>query len=414
MIRALLILVMAFACTPGWGQNRVGPDDMRLELVLEDRSHPPFAEEMILLRITGAYRLPITLESLIQPDLDGFNWMQLGEDIWFRERDGGLDTLKFERRMALFPHQPGTFTIGPFTHKLSLLSRSGQRFDHRLVSDTVSLTVGTPPEHDGWWFPTRKLEVSDRWSNAPEALVEGGSALRVVALTVEGTEPARIPPMPDLTAAGAFVFPHPEQRIVELGPRGPVTRVFWRWTIRPARASAGYLNPIEIPYFDTETQESKSITLAAQRVAYAGVDGAGPTAFGAALPASPAADDVQPDAPTAWRMPSLPLSAIVLAGLLLGLAPLGVLLRRGHWSWPPAIRRLLTRNPDQTALRRAAKQNDPMAVWHHANRLIARTGGPAPASLSQLGAALFSPSPPDMPDLREITKTCNRMFHPDG
>jgi hypothetical protein len=409
MIRALMILAGALVCTPGLAQTSVAAEDMRLELVLEERAHPPFAEEMILLKIIGAYRLPITLEKLIQPDLEGFNWMQLGEDIWYRERENGLDTLKFERRMALFPHEAGTFTIGPFAHELSLLSRSGQRFDHRLVSDTVSLTVRAPPDRAAWWFPTRKLEIEDRWSNAPEGLAEGSSALRIVTLTVEGTEPARIPPMPDLTAAGAFVFPQPEQRIVSLGPGGPITRVFWRWTVRPAQTTAGYLNPIDVSYFDTQTQEAKTITLSAQRVAYAGVDGAGPAAFGTAL-STPTPSDQNPGEQLKWQIPAIPLPIMLLGGTITGFLLSIPLMRRGQWRLPGW---LTDRDPDHTALHRAARHDDAMAVWHHANRLLNRNGQQKPPLLLELGAALFGSSSKPRPDLRAVARACGSASYPN-
>ena len=394
-----LVLILVAPAPSALAEDGIADEDARLELHLEDRRHPPHPGEMILISIRGTFRVPVVREKLREPPLYGFDWMQLGRDHWYKELEDGFEVVKFERRMALFPQAPGKLEIPAFTHELELLSRSGKTVKISEQSNTLPLTAVPAPETSQWWFPVRKINVTDRWSNAPEGLAPASAALRIVTLILEGTTPQSVPPMPELTGAGAYIFPHPEHRTVTLGPNGPVTHVFWRWTVRPKEDTAGYLDPVEIVYFDTRDRAEKHIRLSAQRIAYAGgaqtVRAAGGsagrpvagTSSGGALLRLPG-----------WSVPAM-LALGLLAGLWVGLSgPAGGRLRFPGWLRP---------SPEQIRLRRAVRSGDAHAVRRYAHMLIRRHGAPPPAALRQLDHALFG-SGTNMPDLRKVARAASR------
>ena len=376
-----LVLLLALWPLAAAAQQGIEPDDIRIELELEQRAHPPHPGEMILLSIHGTYKIPVVREKLVQPPLDGFDWMQLGEDRWYKAREDGFEVLKLERRMALFPQAPGRIEVPAFTHALEMLARNGRTVPVEVVSDSVTLEVAPDAQVDGWWFPVRQIEISDSWSNQPEALDPGGAALRIITLTVEGTAPQRIPPMPEMTGAGAHIFPHPEHRVVALGPNGPVSRVFWRWTVRPMEGSAGYLNPMVLGYFNTETRETVEITLAAQRVAHKD----GPQEVVAQR--TPAQESVAGG--PGWRgvaLPDLPGWVVPLAGVLGALIGLGLALRSaGGWQRPGWMRS----SPLWRRLKSAARQGDAARVRSLAHTVLAAQGREAPTALKTLDRALY-------------------------
>ena len=386
-----LCILLALAPMTVFAQQEIEPDDIRLELILEERAHSPYVGEMVLLMIRGTYKVAVVREKLAQSPMPGIDWMQLGEDRWYKAREDGFEVLKFERRMALFPQEAGRIAIPRFKHELEVLNPRGQTIATTEISNDLTLEAQPLPEVEGWWFPVRGLEISDRWSNQPEALNAGAAALRIVALTVEGTAPQRIPPMPELTGAGAFIFPHPEQKIVALGPDGPMTRVFWRWTVRPQEGTAGYTNPVPITYFDAEARELKTITLSAQRVAYA---------EGAQQVMAKDTDQTSVGSvPESGNGVEIPRWAVPLAfggGLALGLVWILRQLRGSGLSWSV----LSTRNHAGSGLRKAVRANDPPGVWRHARALL--RGRPGPESLGKLDKALFGNGP--MPDLREVAR----------
>ena len=264
----LMILLLLLLPLAGGAQTIVDPDDLRLSISLEEAVDAPYEQEMVLLTIHGVYRRHITRENLSHPALPGLNWMQLGSDHWYDSRVNGVLVKNMVRRMALFPEQAGEITIPPFTHRLTLLDDDNKWFEHDIQSNSLRLTVRPAPAVDGWWFPVRNLQVSDQWSNAPDQLGAGDGVLRVVRLTAVGAAPDLLPPMPDLQSPSAHIFAHPEKRLVELSPQGPVSIAFWRWTIKPKSPPSSILEPITFPYFDTTERVSKIVKIAAQRVAF--------------------------------------------------------------------------------------------------------------------------------------------------
>ncbi|MEO1138379.1 MAG: hypothetical protein AAFW87_02885 [Pseudomonadota bacterium] len=270
MVRVLacLFVILVFGAPVVAQTRHVDPDDLKLELLVEELPATPFRQEMILLTIHGVYKRHITRETLIQPDFAGFSWMQLGQDYWYESMISGLPVKNMRRRVAIFADEVGTLEIGSFQHKLTLLDEQNKWFDHTIKSDPVSIKVMQEPSRDEWWFPVRGLKVSDDWSNAPDQLKEGEGVLRVVRVSALGASPDMLPPMPELRSPSALIFAHPEKRLVDLTPNGPQAIAFWRWTVTPTNGHAAILEPIEFTYFDTLTREDRTVEISAQRVAF--------------------------------------------------------------------------------------------------------------------------------------------------
>ncbi len=352
----------------------VNPADAQLTVTIENAGVPPFQGEMVLVTIHGVYRRHITREKLIQPGLDGFNWMQLGQDHWYETQVRGKKVKNFKRRMALFPEQAGRLTIGPFVHHLTLTDEGDDWFDHDIQSEPLVIKVDPAPPVEGWWFPVRRLEISDQWSNAPDQLQEGEGVLRVIRVTAVGASPEMIPPMPELTSPSAMIFPHPEQRLVELSSQGPVSVAFWRWTIRPGASRSAILEPLTFDYFDTTTRQALSATITAQRVAMDETN----------LP-----DPVPPPVPARQR--PLLLAAVGLIALAGALA----FLTLGRRSYGFArLRAIPAFNPHYRRLRRAARSGD-LAGTRRSAVAILNAEGPCPEAtnlLHQFDNAVFGPA----------------------
>lgn len=266
-----LVLLLLFPAIAHAQSLEVDPGDLTLSIEIEETGHQPMVGEQVILTIRGAYRRHITRETLVQPDLAGFNWSQLGPDNWTDERIRGQKVKIFTRRMALYPAEHGQLEIGAFSHDLTLTDEGDDWFDHTITSEPLTIEVAPAPPGDGWWFPVRRLEISDQWSNAPDQLKPGEGVLRVIRLEAHGATPEMIPPMPELSSPSAMIFPHPPKRLVELTPEGPVTYAFWRWTIRPGNDVSTVVEPITLRYFDTTVRESREVRISPQRVAYGSV-----------------------------------------------------------------------------------------------------------------------------------------------
>jgi hypothetical protein len=336
------------------------PSDLSIEVSVEDGTEARFTHEMILLTIRGVYRRHITREQLIQPDFDGFSWAQLGPDNWSEERINGRKFKVLTRRMAIYPVRPGALTIGRFTHQLTLTDESDDWFEHEIQSEPLTIDVTEAPATTDWWFPVRNLKISDQWSNAPDQLSPGEGVLRVIRLEALGATPEMIPPMPDLQSPSAMIFAHPEKRLVELTPEGPVTYAFWRWTIRPTNDVSGIVEPLQFSYFDTVAREERAVTISAQRIAYGSVSGKAKSAVSQLAPL-----------PSVARLPSWP--AAVLA-VVVFVAVVGLGLSGRRLTGLGALQRFGMFDPLARRLRRFARKGQAAGLRQAATAMARRDG----------------------------------------
>ncbi|MEO3416457.1 hypothetical protein AAFO92_17540 [Roseovarius sp. CAU 1744] len=382
-MKALVFILLMLAGAALAQTREVNPEDLSLTVTIEQGNTTPYRQEMVLLTIHGVYRRHITLEDLEQPDLSGFNWMQLGQDHWYESRLNGKTVKNFKRRMALYPDQSGTLTIGPFVHHLTLTDEGDDWFAHDVRSAPITLQVAPEPAGSDWWFPVRRLGIDDQWSNAPDQLGDGEGVLRVIRVTAVGVAPEMIPPMPELKSPSAMIFAHPEKRLVELSPQGPVSVAFWRWTVRPTNGASAILEPLTFDYFDTQTRKSHQVTISAQRIAMKEIPAAAP--------------GLQP--PQETRLRPAMLAGAGLAALLAGLAAMLSGRRLGGVSH-------VFFDPSRRALRRAARAGELPALRRAAAQLMRQEGvdGTRAELLQELDNAIFGRVPARNFDPRQFAR----------
>lgn len=386
-MRWLIIGTLVFWPALGWAQSQnVLPQELGLRVEVEQTDHTPLAREMVLITIKGVYRRHITRETLTQPDFEGFNWTQLGNDTWREERVNGEKVKTFTRRMAIYPDHAGTLTIGAFTHNLTLTDDGDDWFDHQIMSAPVTIEVAPAPTEPDWWFPVKTLRVSDQWSNAPDQLTLGEGVLRVVRIEALGVTAEMIPPMPVLHSPSAMIFAHPEKRFVELSPEGPQAYAFWRWTIRPSNDTSTIVEPLEFEYFDTLTREARSVTISAQRVAY-----------GSVVPDRASVDKAQEAFPAPVRLPGWRFAVLAVIVCFGGIAAT-VFTRR--ITGIRALHRFALFDPLARQMRRAARRQELVPLRRAARAMLIRDGASEARHtlLDHLDRAVFDPTgtPPSL------------------
>ncbi|MDK8874586.1 hypothetical protein [Paracoccus sp. SSJ] len=379
VIRALLLLLLA--ALP------VRADSLRL--VVPDMR--PVVGEMIPVTIRGEYTGPITLEKMTFPDSPAYDWMQTARDRWADERVDGKLYRVFERRIAVFPRQPGTLTIGPVTHRLTK-AEGPARPVVEVVAQPVTRAVTAYPG-SGRSLASGRVTVRDEFSTDPSRLGPSESFTRRITLTAEGSMAHFLPPRPLIREPWLISFAAPEIRETRLTPQGPVAVAVWEWSLRPHTGEVGSLTPIQFPWFNTQVREMRgAVTLPVE----IGIAGFGNNIGGTA---------------NSLRRMVLQAAACALAGLVLGLG--AALAGR-----TPAPRHLIGRlrrllpNPKARALRDAAKAGDLMALRAAAEAFVmaeARLGRRTdPAPLRALDEALFRAGPAGEFDRRDFLRRMMR------
>ncbi|SNR75899.1 BatD family protein [Puniceibacterium sediminis] len=267
MVRILLILFLA-ATAASAQETDLPTERARLDLVLDDPGAQPMVGRMVLATIRGVYAVNITLEELKLRRMTGVDWVRLGQDNWSQQRIDGRSLRVFERRIALYPKASGSLTILPIAHDLEYLE-AGQRRRAIVRSEPVTIEVRAAPVAKGdTWLPARAVELSDSFSADAAQLVDGESVERRVILRVFGATPEMLPPQPAMRAPWLITFSPPEERSQQLTPEGPVTTVIWRWTLRPTTGELGVLPAVTIPWYDTDRDQSQTVTIPAAPIGY--------------------------------------------------------------------------------------------------------------------------------------------------
>lgn len=321
-----------------------------LRLVIDGRK--PVVGEMIPLVIRGEYTSLITLEKLVFPDSPDYDWIQIARDAWRDEPIGGRTVRVFERRISLFPRRAGPLTIGPVTHRLTVIGRSQPRESLEVTAEPVTIDV-LPFPAESPPLASRGLTVEDKLSAEPGALRDGETLLRRVTIRAPGTLPHLLPPRPAMREPWLITFAAPEERRIDLTPDGPVTTVVWEWNLRPKTGEPGVLPGLDIPWFDTAARRMETAAIASIPFGYASF---GDNQGGA-----------DRTAPRALAFGFAALGSGFAAGLLLASAGLST---RRRADVLRILRRLSPFDPTRRALKRAGRGDDLTAVRRSAERYL--------------------------------------------
>ncbi|WP_238230676.1 hypothetical protein [Methylobacterium thuringiense] len=371
--------------------HAIEPGDLTLTVTPELAGNaPPYAREMVLLKLRGVYRTQILLEEVRQPALTNFSWTQLGRDTWGRTRmpDGQM-ALLFERTIAIFPQHTGTFAIEPFTHKLTI-NDNGERRTIDVRSEAIPFPVATwtgesggPDAPEPWWLPARDVAITDSWDPDPETVNQGDTTRRIVTLEAQGMLAEGLPPRPVMRTRGIVTFAGPVKRETIITPTGPVARATYQWDLKKGVAEVIALDGIEIPWFDTVSRTMRVAEIPARQI------GGGSPDRG---------EDVGQRASASWAA----VGAAALAAFGLGLALIGLGTGR---------RVLRLGRAERSALRRAAASGDAVAFRAALGRGLQaepelaevwRTDPAAMVAMSALDSSVYGAGGATAPDLAPL------------
>ncbi|WP_417689157.1 hypothetical protein [Roseibium sp.] len=314
----------------------------------------PVVGEMVAVTIRGEYTRRIALENMIFPDSKDYDWMQLARDSWRDERVDGRMVKVLERRIALFPRREGPVTIGPVTHRLTLVSASGGREVLDVQADPVTIQAAPFPAITAP-LAARVLTVEDHLSASPGNLRDGETLVRTVTLRADDTLAHLLPARPAIRQPWLITFTAPEVRETKPTPSGPETTVIWEWHLRPKTGEPGVLPPITIPWFDTVSREMRTAEIPAIPFGYA----------------SFSANRSGVDGPPMSLVHGL--IAAFAAGLLTGLLVVfSALTRRKGRDIIQVVKRLSPFDPTRRALRRSVRQTDLFVLRSAAQDYLSR------------------------------------------
>ncbi|MGB1141493.1 MAG: BatD family protein, partial [Halioglobus sp.] len=175
-----------------------------------------------------------------------------------------------EVRYALFPEQSGTLEIPGqvFTARLpgtrrSLFDVGGSGRLIRRNSEPLSIEVLPIPDAFAGdaWLPARQVTIEEQWSTSPDELRVGESVTRTLRIQGEGVQGAQLPPVLFTPVEGLKFYPDQPQISEQEMSTGLIGLRIDSAAIVPTREGEWTLPEIRIPWWDTQAQQVRYVTV---------------------------------------------------------------------------------------------------------------------------------------------------------
>ena len=202
---------------------------------------------------------------------------QLGEPRTYEKSIGGVLHGVIELQYAIYPQRSGELVIPGQTFSATLVDRSrnneflpfGPRAGKvsRVKSPDIPLQVKPKPANyppDAPWLPARALGLAETWNPQPEQSQVGDSLTRRLTLKVDGLSSAQLPPLPATRVDGLRRYPDQPQMSDQKSENGIIGTREEREALVPNRSGSFELPPLEILWWNTQTDTLERTTLSAR------------------------------------------------------------------------------------------------------------------------------------------------------
>jgi hypothetical protein len=358
-------------------------DDLNNEedIFIEVEATPenPYIQAQVLYTVRIYTRVDIARATIDEPEQADAIIEKLGDDKNFQTQVKGVDYMVTERRYAIFPQKSGRITIGPLVMTAEVIAdsprssfngffRSNVTRTKRVSSKTVSLTVkAAPASFTGkQWLAAEQLELKEEWSGDLQNINIGEPVTRTLTVQAKGSTAGQLPELHKASLEES-VKSYPDQPVLEeqKNAEGLVARRQEKIALIPSKAGSFKLPAIEIPWFNTRTQQIEVAKIPETTIEVAASGAPAPAENAKLLPASPESKQQSwvIDSPsTAQRNIWIWISAGLAAGWLATLV--FFLRRRSPRREPDGEEHHAAKmaNEFRRELKKACAENDPAAA----------------------------------------------------
>jgi hypothetical protein len=358
---------------------------------------------------------------------------QIGTDQYASTVRGGRSYQVITRRYVLFPLRSGAVHLaGPVldgqvavTQRTSPWSGSFGGFFGQLVQSTRPIEVRGDPivlsvrprpagQSSGYWLPARQITLSAQWSPATLRAQAGNPLTVTLHLRATGLTAGQLPNLAQLITPPAGLSAYPDQPKLRNTMQGNdmVGERNQTFAFIANRAGHYTLAPITVHWWDTRTNQARTVSIPGRTLTIRAPPGAAATAPGARSGRPHRAPNARHAPPQTGTDAALRRWQWVSAGLaVLWLATLGAWLGT---SWPRRPRRAaappgerpvpLDPGRERTAFRAACARNDPRAARRH---LLLWASAAWNVPQTRLGTIARASNRPELTEpLRELERAC--------
>ncbi|MEN8217153.1 MAG: BatD family protein [Pseudomonadota bacterium] len=253
-----------------------------LFLEVEATPETPYVQSQVLYKIRLFYALNIQSASLSEPSFSGGEVLvkKLGKDQSYQTQRDGKPFSVFERKYALFPQQSGPITIEAINFQAQVRENRAPRFNNffnqpsthikRLRSNAIKLEVKPIPStfKGKNWLPANALTLKDNFSDNLPEFKEGEPVTRTLTLSADGLTVGQLPEFIKFRKNTENIKQYTDQPKLDeqITYQGIKSARQEKIAIIPSKAGEYTLPAIEIPWWNTQTNEMAIIKLPARSI----------------------------------------------------------------------------------------------------------------------------------------------------
>lgn len=246
------------------------------ELFLEVKASPEttYVQSQIIYTMRLYTKSKIAQAKLTEPELNDAVIEKLGEDSNYNTLYNGTTYEVVERKYVIFPQKSGQLTINPLELTADVVTDTAPGFNDffssqttktkRVVSKKVVLNVKPVPvtftgQH---WIAAEQLELKQEWSGDTQQVKAGEPLTRTLTLQAQSTTVAQLPELNNAKTNEQLKI-YPDQPVLQeqKKPDGLLSLRQEKIALIPSQAGSYTLPPIEIPWFNTQTQKVEVASL---------------------------------------------------------------------------------------------------------------------------------------------------------
>lgn len=281
-------------------------DDLNNEedIFIEVEAAPehPYLQAQILYTVRIYTRVEIARATIDEPEQADAIIEKLGDDKNFRTQVKSVDYMVTERRYAIFPQKSGMITIAPLVLTAEVIANSRSSFNgffssnvtrtKRVSSKAISLMVKPAPASftGKQWLAAEQLELKEEWSGDLQTLKVGEPVTRTLTVQAKGSTVGQLPELHNVSSEESVKF-YPDQPVLQeqKNSDGLVAKRQEKIAMIPSKANSFKLPAIEIPWFNTRTQQMEVARIPETTIAVASSGSAATAENARPLPVNPEA-----------------------------------------------------------------------------------------------------------------------------
>lgn len=361
--------------------EKSGNDDLsnQEDIFIEVEAAPenPYIQAQILYTVRIYSRVEIARASIDEPEQADAVIEKLGDDKNFQTQVKGENYMVTERRYAIFPQKSGMLTLAPLVLTAEVITNARSGFNgffgstmtrtKRASSKAISLMVKPAPatftgKH---WLAAEQLELKEEWSGDLKNIKAGEPVTRTLTVMAKGSTVGQLPELHNAASEASVKF-YPDQPVLQeqKNADGLLAKRQEKIALIPSKAGSFKLPAVEIPWFNTRTQQMEVAKIPETTITVASSGPAGVTEPAKPLAVNPGAK-LQPLVIESKAAPQQNIWVWVSAALAIGWLATGVFFLKRR------PRREADKNEAQEAkasgeyrqhLKKACADNDPLAA----------------------------------------------------